>query len=157
MAFDGVDAQKLTVNALYYLIANPGTNGGFANGSLPHGAGESKLKICKLMDRRLQVWIPTKNKHGKPIRNANHYVKKSRKLFAESFGGCNCKNYFGFYRNRQARIMGEPVFELEAWMTESELLAHLGEIEGFIVCLLEKLEQECVMVAIGDRAALFEL
>ncbi len=109
------------------------------------------------MDRRLQIWIPTKNKYGKRIRNANHYVKKSRKLLSDSFGGCNCKNYFGFYRNRHARIMGESVFELEAWMTEDELLAHLGEIESFIVCLLEKLEQECVMVAIGDRAALFEL
>ncbi len=90
MAFDGVDAQKLTVNALCYLIGNVGQNGGLANGGLPHGEGDSKLKVCKLIDRRLQVWIPTRNKDGKPIRNANDYVKKSSPVRSNDVEQAGC-------------------------------------------------------------------
>ncbi len=39
MAFDGLDAQKLTVNALYYLIANPGKMAVLLMGICPTGRG----------------------------------------------------------------------------------------------------------------------
>ena len=116
----------------------------------------AKIRICKVMKHQIRILIPSTNNIDEPC-NTSNYVQTANQLFSEYCGGSICKGFLGFYQSNDARLVSESVFEVEAWMTEDELLKHLPQLEDFIFRLLTELNQETVFFVINNVAALVEV
>lgn len=115
----------------------------------------AKIRICKVMPNQIRILIPSTINIDVPCNTAD-YVETANQLFSQCFGGTICKGFVGFYQSNDARLVSESIFEVEAWMTEDELLQHLPQLEHFIFRLLTELNQETVFFVINNIAALVE-
>ena len=116
----------------------------------------AKIRICKVMKNQIRILIPSTIDIDVPC-NTSNYVETANKLFSQCFGGTICKGFVGFYQSNDARLISESIFEVEAWMTEDELLQHLTQLADFIFRLLTELNQETVFFVINNVAALVEV
>ena len=116
----------------------------------------AKIRICKVMKNQIRILIPSTINIDVPC-NTSNYVETANKLFSQCFGGTICKGFVGFYQSNDARLISESIFEVEAWMTEDELLQHLTQLADFIFRLLTELNQETVFFVINNVAALVEV
>jgi hypothetical protein len=119
-------------------------------------AKSPKLRIKQEMKNHLRLLIPSTKNLDEPC-DTSRYVQTANELLSKIFGGDICKEFTGFYHSDAGQLIPEAVVELEAWMTEEQLLDNLAEIEHFIFCLLTELNQETVFIVINNVAALVEV
>jgi hypothetical protein len=122
-----------------------------------HSLAKSQtIRIKKVMQHHIRMLIPSTMNLDQSC-DTSHYVQTANELLSKIFGGDICKNFTGFYQSDDGRLIGESVFEIEAWMTEEQLWEHLAQLEQFIFRLLTELNQEAVFIVINNVAALVEV
>jgi hypothetical protein len=119
-------------------------------------AKSPKLRMKQVMKNHLRLLIPSTKNLDEPC-DTSRYVQTANELLSKIFGGDIHKEFTGFYQSDSGQLIREAVVELEAWMTEEQLLDNLAEIEHFLFCLLTELNQETVFIVINNVAALVEV
>lgn len=67
------------------------------------------LTLTGGLDKRVAVYVPSEDKHGKPIAQMD-FVNKAAQAMTEIFGGATCQNAFGFWKSTTSgRVVNEKV------------------------------------------------
>lgn len=158
MAFESIAQIIKESQSLQNLIAQSPNQSEQVVTQLQHSLAKSpKIRIKKTMKNHLRLLIPSTENLDEPC-DTSHYVETANQIFSEICGGDICKEGFtGFYHSDAGQLIREFVVEIEAWMTEEQLLDNLAEIEHFIFCLLTELNQETVFIVINNVAALISV
>jgi len=157
MAFESIAQIIKESQSLQNLIAQSPNQSEQVVTQLQHSLAKSpKIRIKQTMENHLRLLIPSTKNLDEPC-DTSRYVQTANELFSKIFGGDICKNFTGFYHSDAGQLIREFVVELEAWMTEEQLLDNLAEIEHFIFCLLTELNQETVFIVINNVAALISV
>ena len=157
MAFESIAQIIKESQSLQNLIAQSPNQSEQVVTQLQHSLAKSpKIRIKKTMKNHLRLLIPSTENLDEPC-DTSHYVETANQIFSKISGGGIGKNFTGFYHSDAGQLIREFVVELEAWMTEEQLLDNLAEIEHFIFCLLTELNQESVFIVINNVAALISV
>ena len=157
MAFESIAQIIKESQSLQNLIAQSPNQSEQVVTQLQHSLAESKkIRIKQTMKNHLRLLIPSTENLDQPC-DTSSYRDTLNELLTELAGGTTNKDSFGFYKSDNGRLIGESVCEVEAYMTDEQLLDNLAEIEHFIFCLLTELNQESVFIVINNVAALISV
>lgn len=82
------------------------------------------------------------------------YVNEALNFLAERFGGATSREASGVWLSEAAGLVGEKVFIVESYMSQSDLNLHLDEIVSYVKQLKHTLRQEAMALEVDRKLTL---
>jgi hypothetical protein len=75
-------------------------------------------------------------------------------FMAERFGGATCKIANGVWNSDKLGLIGEVVYIVHSYITQSDLHRHLDEVVDFVKGLKRELRQEAMALEVNHKLTL---
>lgn len=99
---------------------------------------------------RLAILIPDRDRHGRPVADAERWADEARRLFTRLFGGCLCLAGRGMWQARtDGIIIEERCTIVMAYVRVADIRANRGALDTFIEAFRVGADQEAVAVELG--------
>ncbi|MEO0899373.1 MAG: cyclic nucleotide-binding domain-containing protein [Bacteroidota bacterium] len=126
--------------------------------SIQHYPAEMRQIVSTCVDRldrtnSIGVYIPSTMDANQYI-DTTHYKEKTLNFMAERFGGATCKTGTGVWNSEQLGLIGESVYIIHSYITQTDLNRHLDEVLDYIRGLKKELRQEAMALEINRKLTL---
>lgn len=114
--------------------------------------------VATLADRvkrtnQVRMYIPTTMDVDRQI-DTMLYVQRALNLLGDMFGGATSDDAQGVWKSDTAGLVGETVYIVTSYVTQTDLDRHLGSILDFVEGLKVELRQEAMALEINERLML---
>jgi hypothetical protein len=119
-------------------------------------AFETVLQSC--LDRlertsSIGIFIPTTTEANQKT-DTTAYTDRAMAFMAERFGGATCKIANGVWNSDKLGLIGEVVYIVHSYITQSDLHRHLDEVVDFVKGLKRELRQEAMALEVNHKLTL---
>jgi CRP-like cAMP-binding protein len=101
----------------------------------------------------IALYIPTTVDVDKKI-DTSQYVDKTLAFFGERFGGATSKQAQGVWNSEQVGLVGETVYIVNSYVTQTDLNTFLDEIIEYVKEIKVELNQEAMALEVNQKLTL---
>lgn len=117
---------------------------------------EGVIETC--MDRlertnSIGIFIPSTVDVDQSL-DTTQYMDQAMNFMAERFGGATCKVANGVWNSDEVGLVGEMVYIIQSYITQSDMNRHLDEVVDYIKTLKRELRQEAMALEVNNKLTL---
>lgn len=117
---------------------------------------EEILRTCiERLDRTnsIGIFIPTTTDVDQSS-DTTAYMDQTMSFMAERFGGATCKIANGVWHSEKLGLVGEVVYIVHSYITQSDMNLYLDEVVDYIKGLKRELKQEAMALEVNHKLTL---
>ncbi|MDQ5826003.1 MAG: Crp/Fnr family transcriptional regulator [Chloroflexota bacterium] len=153
-AYNSVPSPPYTDFDIPYMLDLPAPDK-LGGGELPAALSGVVATLADRLKRtnRVRVYIPTTVDVDQQL-DTSGYVSEALELLGNLFGGATSGRAEGVWQSQNAGLVGETVYIVTSYVTQSDLDRHLERVLDFVDRMKHELKQEAMALEVNEKLML---